>query len=131
MQLRGAEASELTFGLPEQLVEKRVRCDLQHKPLALLHLVKGCGEGWSKDDMKKVLCFTNSKDSTHRYYSETSDKGHSERGQTSEQRTNQKYPSIYTPYKITSERVQPPKDKMLGPKCVHYSEVSLYNYSTL
>lgn len=66
MQLRGADASEMTFGLPEQLVEKRVRCDLKHKPLALLHLVEGHGEGWDHDEMKKVLCFTNSKDSTHR-----------------------------------------------------------------
>ncbi len=42
------------------------------------------------------------------YNSETSDKGHSERGQTSEQRTNQKYSSIlYTLHKITSERGQP------------------------
>jgi ATP-dependent RNA helicase DDX51/DBP6 len=66
MQLRGADASELTFGLPEQLVEKRVRCDLKNKPLALVHLVKGCGDGRSLEDMRKVLCFTNSKESTHR-----------------------------------------------------------------
>lgn len=63
MQLRGADTSELTFGLPEQLVEKRVRCDLKNKPLALVHLVKGCGK---EEEMRKVLCFTNSKDSTHR-----------------------------------------------------------------
>ena len=66
LQLRGANAAELTFALPEQLVEKRVRCDLEHKPLALVHLVKGCGEGWSQGDTEKVLCFTNSKESTHR-----------------------------------------------------------------
>ena len=66
MQLRGADASELTFGLPEQLVEKRVRCNLKNKPLALVHLVKGCGRGQSLADMTKVLCFANSKDSTHR-----------------------------------------------------------------
>ena len=37
------------------------------------------------------------------------DKGHSERGQTSQQRTHQMYSSIYihTLYKITSERGQP------------------------
>ncbi len=35
--------------------------------------------------------------------SETSDEGHSERGQTSQQRTN----CIYTQYKVTSERGQP------------------------
>ncbi len=40
-------------------------------------------------------------------YSETSDKGPSERGQTSEQWTNQKYSSIHTLYKITSKRGQP------------------------
>ena len=40
-------------------------------------------------------------------YSETSDKGHSERGQTSEQRTNQMYRYIQTLYKITSKRGQP------------------------
>lgn len=65
-QLRGADTSELTFGLPEQLVEKRVRCDLKNKPLAFVHLVKGCGQGQNLADMRKVLCFANSKDSTHR-----------------------------------------------------------------
>ena len=65
LQMRGAEASELTFGLPEQLVEKRVRCRLEHKPLALLHLVRGRGKE-GEEEMRKVLCFTNSKESTHR-----------------------------------------------------------------
>ena len=40
-------------------------------------------------------------------YSETSDKGHSKRGQASNQRTNQMYHCIQTLYKITSERGQP------------------------
>ncbi len=67
MQLRGADASELTFALPKQLVEKRVRCSLKHKPLALVHLVKeGCDKGRSQEEMRKVMCFTNTKDSTHR-----------------------------------------------------------------
>ena len=59
----GGESSDITFTLPTQLMEKLVRCDIQHKPLALLHLLtcdKGCGE------MARVLCFTNSRDSTHR-----------------------------------------------------------------
>lgn len=64
MQLRGVEASEMTFGLPEQLVERRVRCHLKHKPLALVHLVRG--RGGEEEGLHKVLCFTNSKDSTHR-----------------------------------------------------------------
>ena len=51
------------------------------------------------------------------HYSETSDKGHSERGQTSKQRINQMYCCIQTLYKITSEREQSLyKDKKLGPK---------------
>ena len=40
-------------------------------------------------------------------YSETSDNGHSERGQTSQQRTHHLYSSIHNLYKITSERGQP------------------------
>ena len=40
-------------------------------------------------------------------YSETSDKGHSERGQIFQQRTNRKYSCIHTLYKIISERGQP------------------------
>ena len=40
-------------------------------------------------------------------YSGTSDKGHSERGQTSQQRTHNLYSSIHTLYEITSERGQP------------------------
>ena len=64
MQLKGTDLSEMTFGLPAQLVEKRIRCNLKHKPLVLLHLIRGCGQG--DEEMKKVLCFTNSKDSTHR-----------------------------------------------------------------
>ena len=40
-------------------------------------------------------------------YSETSDKGHSERGQASQQRTHHLYSSIHTLYKIISERGQP------------------------
>ena len=40
-------------------------------------------------------------------YSKTSNKGHSERGQTSQQRTRHLYSSIHTLYKITSERGQP------------------------
>lgn len=67
MQLRGADTSELTFGLPEQLVEKRVRCALKNKPLALVHLIRGCGKEDGEEEMRKVLCFANSKDSTHRY----------------------------------------------------------------
>ena len=42
-----------------------------------------------------------------RVYSETSDKGHSERGQTSQQRTRHLYSSIHTLYRITSGRGQP------------------------
>ncbi len=58
------------FTLPTQLVEKLVRCDLEHKPLALLHLVSGrlngCGQ---EQEMDRVLVFTNSRDSTHRLVS--------------------------------------------------------------
>ena len=65
-------------------------------------------------------------------YSETSDKGHSERGQTSQQRTHQLYSSIHTLYKITSERGQPLyKGQTGGPNGVHYSEVPLYSEATL
>ncbi len=58
-------------------------------------------------------------------YSETSDKGHSERGQTSKQRAN----LVYILY--TKEDNLSTKDKMLGPKRVHYSEVPLYTYRSL
>ncbi len=54
------------------------------------------------------------------HYSEPSDEGYSKRGQTSQQRTNQKY-SVYTP----KEDNLSTKDKMLGFKHVHYSEVPL------
>ena len=59
-------------------------------------------------------------------YSETSDKGHSERGQTSQQRTHHLYSSIHTLYKITSERGQPLyKGQMGGPNGVR-STVHVY-----
>ncbi len=60
-------------------------------------------------------------------YNKTSDRGHSEKGQTSLQRTI----FLYTPYKITFEKEQPLyiEDKKLGPEHVHYSEVSLYSNS--
>ncbi len=66
IQLRGADSSEMTFAFPEHLVERRIRCKLKHKPLVLLDLIRGCGHGRGTDEMQKVLCFINSKDSTHR-----------------------------------------------------------------
>ncbi len=56
-------------------------------------------------------------------YSETSNEVHFERGQTSQQRTNQKYSTLYTIY--LKEDNFSTKDKVLGPKCVHYLEVTL------
>ncbi len=52
-------------------------------------------------------------------YSETSDKRHSERGQTSQQRTSQKYSSIYTIQNNLKGDNLSTKDKTLGPKRVH------------
>ena len=61
-------------------------------------------------------------------YSENSDKGHSERGQTSQQRTSQKYSYVYTLYRKSplKEDNLSTKDKTAGPEGVlvkrfHYS----------
>ena len=52
-------------------------------------------------------------------YSETADKGHSERGKTSQQRTSRNYSCIRTCTLYTSERGQPLyKDKTAGPEGV-------------
>ena len=64
---KSGASTDLMFTLPSQLVEKMVRCDLEHKPLALLHLISGRVSGCCKEEMERVLVFTNSKDSTHRY----------------------------------------------------------------
>ena len=47
--------------LPAQLREFIVPCDPGDRPLVLLHLVLGCGKG-------RVLCFTNSLETTHRLH---------------------------------------------------------------
>jgi len=53
--------------LPPQLTERLVRCNLELKPLALLHLIGGRIEGCGQErEMERVLVFTNSRDSTHR-----------------------------------------------------------------
>ena len=60
---RGKSNLDVTFTLPRQLVECTVRCSLEHKPLVLLHLLTSDERSL---DMTRVLCFTNSKESTHR-----------------------------------------------------------------
>ena len=54
---------DTAFTLPKQLGQCTMKCSLEYKPLALLHLLTS--EKMSKD-MTRVLCFTNSKESTHR-----------------------------------------------------------------
>ena len=57
---RGAGLGEdITFTLPMELEECTVQCPLPHKPLVLLHLLLSL-------HLSRVLCFTNSRDSTHR-----------------------------------------------------------------
>ena len=53
-------ADEISFVLPPELEEFTVLCSLAHKPLALLHLVV-------TQQLSRVLCFTNSREATHRY----------------------------------------------------------------
>ena len=54
--------------LPLQLTEKIMKCDLELKPLALLHLIGGRIDGCGQEqEMERVLVFANSRDSTHRY----------------------------------------------------------------
>ena len=60
----GGRNFDTAFTLPKQLVEFTVKCDSEHKPLVLLHLLTSEDRA---EDMKSVLCFTNSKESTHRY----------------------------------------------------------------
>ena len=58
-----SKGRDTSFTLPRELVQCTVRCSLEHKPLALLHLLTSEERS---EDMKRVLCFTNSKESTHR-----------------------------------------------------------------
>lgn len=55
---------DTAFTLPKQLGQCTVKCSLDYKPLVLLYLLTS--EKTSKD-MIRVLCFTNSKESTHRF----------------------------------------------------------------
>ncbi len=55
---------DTAFTLPKELEQCTVKCSLERKPLVLLHLLTS--EEMSKD-MTRVLCFTNSKESTHRF----------------------------------------------------------------
>ena len=59
----GRKSFDTAFTLPKQLLEFTVKCDSEHKPLVLLHLLTS--EDYV-EDMKSVLCFTNSKEATHR-----------------------------------------------------------------
>ena len=56
--------ADMAFTLPAQLEESVAKCSLKNKPLVLLHLVTS--EELSSL-VSKVLCFTNSREATHRY----------------------------------------------------------------
>lgn len=47
------------FALPSTLKEYSIVCPAKHKPLAVIQLIEN-------DEINRVLCFTSSKDSTHR-----------------------------------------------------------------
>ena len=49
------------FALPLTLKEYSIVCPAKHKPLAVVHLIEN-------EKINRVLCFTSSKDSTHRLY---------------------------------------------------------------
>ena len=49
------------FALPSTLKEYSIVCPAKHKPLAVVHLIEN-------EKINRVLCFTSSKDSTHRLY---------------------------------------------------------------
>lgn len=55
--------ADTAFTLPPQLEENIVKCSLKHKPLVLLYLLTS--EEYSSI-VSKVLCFTNSREATHR-----------------------------------------------------------------
>ena len=57
---------DTAFTLPKQLEQRTVKCSLEHKPLVLLQLLTSNEKSAAEDSMKRVLCFTNSKESTHR-----------------------------------------------------------------
>lgn len=59
----GARNLDTAFTLPKQLLEFAVKCDSEHKPLVLLQLLTAEEH---REDVKSMLCFTNSKESTHR-----------------------------------------------------------------
>ena len=64
VESRGKGDQDTAFTLPRQLAQCTVKCSLEHKPLVLLHLLT---LEERRADMNRVLCFTNSKESTHRY----------------------------------------------------------------
>lgn len=61
---RGRGDGETAFTLPKHLVECTVKCSLEHKPVVLIQLLT---TEERRTDMTRVLCFTNSKESTHRF----------------------------------------------------------------
>ena len=64
LQSKGEGDRDTAFTLPKQLEQCTVRCSLEHKPLVLLHLLT---LEERREDVTRVLCFTNSKESTHRF----------------------------------------------------------------
>ncbi len=49
------------FALPSTLKEYSIVCPAKYKPLAVIHLIEN-------EKINRILCFTSSKDSTHRLY---------------------------------------------------------------
>ena len=64
MESRGRCDQDTAFTLPGKLSQCIVKCSLEYKPLVLLHLLTSEER---RADMNRVLCFTSSKESTHRY----------------------------------------------------------------
>lgn len=55
---RNEDSSTLKYTVPLELKEHYIICDVEYKPTILYHLI-------SEKDYKRILCFTNSSQSTH------------------------------------------------------------------